>query len=70
MSSAEHTHSPHDDVIYVEAADLPVYCPGPKAPLWSMHPRVYIEVVKTGRASCPYCSATYQLKDGEHVHGH
>ncbi|CAM5296193.1 zinc-finger domain-containing protein [Eoetvoesiella caeni] len=69
MSSAAPS-SPHDDVILVEAADLPVYCPGPKAPLWSMHPRVYIELAKAGKASCPYCSATYQLKEGEQAHGH
>ncbi|HEY9571586.1 MAG TPA: zinc-finger domain-containing protein, partial [Pusillimonas sp.] len=50
--------------------DLPLYCPGPKAPLWSMHPRIYIEVVKTGKAICQYCGASYQLKEGEKVHGH
>lgn len=58
------------ETVYVEADDLPVYCPGPKAPLWSMHPRVYIEIVQTGGAICPYCSTHYQLKEGEKVHGH
>lgn len=70
MSSADTSAKPHPDVIQVGATDLPVYCPGPKAPLWSMHPRVYIEVTKSGTGVCPYCSATYQLKPGEHVHGH
>ncbi|OWT61756.1 zinc-finger domain-containing protein [Candidimonas nitroreducens] len=70
MTSADQPSHPEQPTIYVEAKDLPVYCPGPKAPLWSMHPRVYIEVVKTGRALCPYCGAAYQLKEGEHVHGH
>ena len=32
VSSAQH------EVIEVGAEDLPVFCPGPKAPLWSMHP--------------------------------
>ena len=50
------------ETILVTEADLPVYCPGPKAPLWSMHPRVYIEIEKEGMASCPYCSASYQLE--------
>lgn len=49
------------ETITVTATDLPVYCPGPNSPLWSMHPRVYIEIEKNGSASCPYCSATYQL---------
>lgn len=46
------------------------YCPGPKAPLWSMHPRVFLDVTHTGQASCPYCGAAYRLKPGTVVHGH
>lgn len=56
--------------IVVSAADLPVYCPGPKSPLWSMHPRTYIEVVKNGVAKCQYCGTEYILRDGDHPHGH
>lgn len=48
--------------VTVKAEDLPVYCPGPKAPLWSMHPRVYIELAHSGTAACPYCGTTYQLQ--------
>ncbi|MFA5598671.1 MAG: zinc-finger domain-containing protein [Pusillimonas sp.] len=70
MSSAESSAKPNADAIMVGADDLPVYCPGPKAPLWSMHPRVYIEVAQSGTGTCPYCGATYQLKPGEHVHSH
>ncbi|MFW7340241.1 zinc-finger domain-containing protein [Pollutimonas sp. H1-120] len=70
MSSAPTSAVPKDETIFVEAKDLPLYCPGPKAPLWSMHPRIYIEVVKTGKAVCQYCGASYQLKEGEKVHGH
>lgn len=58
------------DIIYVGADDLPIYCPGPKSPLWSMHPRIYIEVLKSGTAKCQYCSAEYQLREGEKPHGH
>ncbi len=29
------------DTIKVDSKDLPIYCPGPKAPRWSMHPRVF-----------------------------
>lgn len=60
MSATPHTQK-KIETITVTASDLPVYCPGPNAPLWSMHPRVYIEIEKNGVASCPYCSATYQL---------
>jgi uncharacterized Zn-finger protein len=68
--SSTGTTATRNDIIYVEAKDLPVYCPGPKAPLWSMHPRVYIEIADTGTAVCPYCSATYKLKEGEKIHAH
>lgn len=64
------TTTPKDEIILLEATDLPLHCPGPKAPLWSMHPRVYIDITKTGSATCPYCSARYQLKEGQKVHGH
>ena len=70
MSSAESSAKQNVNVISVGADDMPVYCPGPKAPLWSMHPRVYIDVAQTGTGVCPYCGATYQLKPGEHVHSH
>lgn len=63
-------NQPQGETVFVGASDLPVYCPGPHAPLWSMHPRVYIEVVHTGGAICPYCGTHYQLKEGEKVHGH
>ncbi len=58
------------DIVYIGAEDLPLYCPGPKAPLWSMHPRIYIEIVKGGVAKCQYCSTQYALRDGEKVLGH
>ncbi|GHC76828.1 zinc-finger domain-containing protein [Pseudorhodoferax aquiterrae] len=48
-----------------------VFCPAPKAgmQLWNTHPKVYLDVAKTGAAKCPYCGTTYQLKAGE-VFGH
>lgn len=70
MSSTSEKIAQHGETVYVAAKDLPVYCPGPNAPLWSMHPRVYIEIVQTGGAICPYCGTNYQLKEGEKVHGH
>jgi len=69
MSSAPES-AKTQDIIYVGAEDLPVYCPGPKAPLWSMHPRIYIEVVKNQVARCQYCGAQYALREGEKAHHH
>jgi len=56
--------------IEIGAEDLPLYCPGPHAPLWSMHPRVFLDVTRTGSAKCPYCGTEYRLKPGMPVHGH
>ena len=50
-----------------------VFCPSPKAEmkLWNSHPKVYLDVARTGEAKCPYCGTVYRLKAGEHVHaGH
>ncbi len=47
----------------VSREDLPLHCPPPGVPLWSMHPRVYLDVLTTGQARCPYCSTIYELKD-------
>jgi uncharacterized Zn-finger protein len=49
-----------------------VYCPSPKAnmTLWSSHPKVYLNVADSGQGKCPYCGTVYQLKAGEHFHGH
>jgi len=41
-----------------------VFCPNPKMPLWSNHPRVFIDVAATGEGSCPYCGTRYRLAGG------
>ncbi|CDS52628.1 FIG00933651: hypothetical protein [Polaromonas sp. CG9_12] len=48
-----------------------VICPSPKADmtLWNNHPRVYLDVARTGEAKCSYCGTVYQLKAGEHFGG-
>jgi uncharacterized Zn-finger protein len=44
-----------------------IFCPNPKMPLWSGHPRVYIDVASTGQGQCPYCGTLYRLRAGEKV---
>ena len=45
-----------------------VYCPSAKAhmQIYSSHPKVYLDVARTGSAKCPYCGTVYALKAGEH----
>lgn len=52
----------------VSRKDLPVSCPLPDQALWNAHPRVYLPIVKTGKATCPYCGAEYILEDKEERH--
>lgn len=47
--------------VTVTAQDLPLACPRPQAPLWARHPRIFLDVLKTGAATCPYCSTTYRF---------
>ena len=59
-------------IIELLASDLNaqgcVTCPNPKADmkLWNTHPRIYLDVARTGAAKCSYCGTVYQLKPGEH----
>jgi len=62
-------------VVEVTAKDLQghgvVFCPNPKMPLWSGHPKVFIDVASTGEGKCPYCGTIYKLRAGEIVsHAH
>ncbi len=56
-------------LVELAAADLVgpgvTFCPNPRMPLWSNHPKVYIDVASTGEGRCPYCGTVYRLKAGE-----
>lgn len=55
-------------VVELTAADLNahggIHCPHPKAgmELWNSHPRVFLDVGKTGEVACPYCGTVYRLR--------
>lgn len=50
-------------VFRVKKEDLPLSCPKNDEEVWSMHPRVFLPIEKTGEATCPYCGAKYVLQD-------
>jgi uncharacterized Zn-finger protein len=68
MSSATQT------AVEVTAQDLQgegaVVCPNKNMPIWSNHPRVFLDIGSTGQAKCPYCGTVYKLAAGVHLHGH
>ena len=50
--------------VELDGKDLPAHCPNPAMPLWSSHPRVFLEFNSHGLAKCPYCGTAYTLKPG------
>lgn len=56
--------------VELEGKDLPAHCPNPAMPLWSSHPRVFLEFDHHGEAKCPYCGTAYRLKPGTVVAHH
>ena len=57
-------------VVEVTERDLPLYCPNPAMPLWSSHPRVFLDVTAEGEAMGPYCGTRYRLKGGARKGAH
>lgn len=56
--------------VELDPKDLPAFCPNKAMPLWSQHPRVFLDIATEGHAKCPYCGTEYTLKGGPAKHGH
>jgi uncharacterized Zn-finger protein len=56
--------------IEVATKDLPLHCPMPSMMLWNAHPRVFLDIERTGEALCPYCGTRYTLQGGPAHSGH
>ena len=48
--------------VEVTEKDLPLHCPTPAMQVWNMHPRVFLDVAKSGEMLCPYCGTRYVYK--------
>lgn len=57
-------------VVELDAQDLPAFCPNPAMPIWSSHPRVFLDFGLHGEGKCPYCGTVYRLKPGASIKGH
>jgi uncharacterized Zn-finger protein len=42
----------------------------PGTPVWSMHPRVFLDVAQAHELICPYCGTRYVYKGKAHAGGH
>src|SRR5512142_2299049 len=67
MRNGEARANPAARVVELSASDLPAFCPNPAMPLWSSHPKVFLDVVNESEAICPYCSTRYRLKGSDQV---
>ena len=61
---------PNINFTEITAKDLPLHCPTAAVAAWSSHPRVFLDITKTGQVACPYCGTRYKLKDGEVINHH
>jgi len=52
-------------VVEVSETDLPLHCPTRRTRVWSLHPRVFLDVAKAGQVLCPYCGTRYVYKGGK-----
>ncbi len=57
-----------DAGLTVSSDELPIFCPNPRMPLWSSHPKVFLELNAQGSAKCPYCGTQYQLEETSREH--
>lgn len=54
----------------ITATDLPLHCPMPRTPIWSAHPRVFLNLNAAGEAKCPYCGTHYVFSGPRAGGGH
>lgn len=64
------TDAPHSaQAVEVTEKDLPLHCPMSRTPVWSYHPRVFLQFSAVSgeggpTAKCPYCGTVYLYKGG------
>ena len=66
MSEVKHSTG----AVELDGKDLPAFCPNPAMPIWSSHPRVYLDFASNLEAKCPYCSTVFRLKPVAAVNRH
>lgn len=62
--------SQNNQAVILDHKDLPAFCPNPKMPIWSSHPKVFLDHSHQAEARCPYCGTVYKTADGKPHSGH
>jgi len=67
-TSVESAKNPARQVT-ITSHDLPLSCPMQGEAVWNSHPKVFLPITDTGKATCPYCGTHYVMSDW-HEGGH
>lgn len=51
------------ELTMADIESTPLSCPMEDMPVWNAHPKVFLPIMKTGKATCPYCDAEFILTD-------
>jgi len=52
----------HSRIVELDNPDLPIACPNKQSPIWSLHPRIYLDPTHEDMMMCPYCGTIYRTK--------
>ena len=50
-----------EKIVTINRDQLPLSCPMDNQKIWNAHPKVYLPIAQTGKATCPYCGTEYIL---------
>lgn len=63
MTDPQQPADTHLSLYKISRKDLPLHCPLDSMSLWNTHPRVYMPIESSGKATCPYCGTKFELTD-------
>lgn len=56
------THTASRRIVELDNPELPISCPNKNMPVWSLHPRIFLDPTHHDMSMCPYCGTVYRVK--------
>ncbi len=53
----------HYQVTMAQLRQAPLSCPMDGMEIWDAHPKIFLPIMKTGKATCSYCNAEFIVTD-------
>lgn len=63
MTVSHNNETAERTIINVPATQISICCPALHQPNWNLHPRVYLNISQNKKATCPYCSQQFVIKN-------